>query len=342
MEIYKFDIEDFKNLESLLQISTEISKIYDKLCTLEINNQKDSKEYQELLKKLAELIEKEKQEYQKRNFTHEECIKYLKLFESKSTIPGMDNRVITSIKHQDNRISRRIMNNLLSILDQNKGFHQMVINGKIANDISNTISGITREDLLKSMENSTKIQEAIDNDVHSMFLSILEEAISYKSNANYRAELIKAKYCILFTHKNMESMFIDKNFDIPNEIYTSSKMLNQLLNQPEISYNLIKYMKLKSMAKFDINGLLNLYDYEYQKPNNFFNSIITECHIRALLSLMENDNVNDFNQEIIDVLNSPKYLSKHINDRISESIIINCFKYLKKDREKIRTLAAKA
>lgn len=342
MEVFKFDISDFEKLETLLEISTEISNVYDKLCELEINNQKDSNEYTILLNKLKKLIDKETQEYQKRNFTHEDCIKYLKLFESKINISAMDSRITNTLIHKDNRIIRRIMNNLLNILDRSKGFHQKVLEVGMSSPISSMMENITKEELLKGIENGAKVQTAIDNDIHSMFLSILEEAISYKSNTNYKNELIKAKYCILFAHKNMESMFIEMNFNIPDNIYTSSKIINQLLNQTEISYKLIKHMKLKSMAKHDINFLLNFNDAEYDNRKFFFDSIITSCHIRAILSLMEENDVNDFNQEIHDVLDSPKYLSKHLNDRISENIVISYFRYFKKDREKVRTLAAKA
>ena len=51
---------------------------------------------------------------------------------------------------------------------------------------------------------------------------------------------------------------------------------------------------------------------------------------------MEENSVDTFNQEIHDTLESPKYLSKHLNDRISENIIISCFKHFKNDREKVR------
>ena len=341
MAIYKLDIKDFENLESLLQISKEISDIYDKLCKLEIDNKKDSKEYNELLKELSKLIEKENKEYKQRKFTSEDCIKYLKILEAKTTIPGMDNRIVTTLKHSNNKMIRRIMLNLLNTLEKNKDFYQIVLNNGIPKDMPKIIESIPKEELLKGVENSVKIQGTLDNDIHSMFLSILEEAISYKSNTNYRTELIEAKYCILFTHKNMESMFIERNFDIPSEIYISSKMMNQLLNQPEISYDLIKLTKLKSMAKQDINKLLNLFDKQYEEHSIFLNSIITECHIRALLSLMENDDVESLNQEIHNTLNSSKYLSKHINDRISETIVINCFIAFKKDKEKVRTLTDK-
>ena len=57
MKIYGFNIEDFKTLESLLQITTEISNIYDKLCQLEIKDKKDTKEYQNAIEKLNILKE---------------------------------------------------------------------------------------------------------------------------------------------------------------------------------------------------------------------------------------------------------------------------------------------
>ncbi|MBQ2872609.1 MAG: hypothetical protein IJE89_01255 [Bacilli bacterium] len=341
MEVYGFNLDDFKILETLLQISTEISNIYDELCELEIKNQKDSKEYRELLTKLHILIKKENIEYQKKQFTYDDCMKYLRLLESKTSIPGMDNRITTSLKHYENRIIRRIMINILNILDKNKDFHQKVIDNGLANAISNIIENLKTEDLVKSVGNSAQIQTALDNDIHSMFLSILEESISYKNNEKYRNELIQAKYCILYTHKNMESMFIHSSFNIPDEVYTSSKMINQLLNQAEMAYRFIKFMKLKSEARQDINVLLTLNDSEYEKHNIFFSSIIITCHIRALLSLMEDRDVNDFNQEIHDILESPKYLEKHQNDRISESIVINSFKYFKNDKAKARILSTK-
>ena len=301
MEVYQFNLEDFQSLESLLQLSTDISNIYDKLCELEINNQKDSNIYTNLLEKLKKLVEKETKEYRKKNFTHEQCIKYLKLFESKTEIPCTDNRITISLKYNNHKIIRRIMNNLLDILNENKGFHQMVLENGIEKDISKIIEHITQKDIIKEIEKSSKIQSSLENDIHNIFLSILEESITYPSNKNHKNDLIRAKYCAIFTHKKLESLHIENNFNISNNIYTSSQMINELLQEPEISYKLLKHMRLVSMAKYDINVLLNICDKEYEDSKTSVNAILTACHIRALLSLMEQDDVYTLNQEIHDI-----------------------------------------
>lgn len=341
MELLNFNMKELEQLETLLQLSTEISNIYDQLCKLEINNQKDSKEYNQLITKLNKLIEKENNEYNSKNFTQEECIKYLKLLEIQTKIPAMDNKITTSLKYYDKRIVRRIIINLIGILDRNKEFHKKMISENILKSLNNIVGNITENDLVQGINKSAQVQTAINNDIHSIFLSILEESISSKSNKDYRSKLIEAKYCILFSHKNMESLFIGIKFDIPSTIYTSSKMINQTLNQSDIAYNHIKYIILKSLVKKEINILLNFYDSEYNNDNVYFSSIICQCHIRAILSLMEENEVNNLNQEFHNIIEGQHYLSKHLNDRISESIIMSCFKCFKHDKIKIRTLSAK-
>lgn len=342
MEILSYNIEDFEKLETLLQSSTEISSIYDKLCELEINSQKDSKEYEELLTKLSKLIKKEKDEYQKINFSHKDCIKYLKLLEAKTNIHGMDTRITSTLAHYKNRIIKRIMNNLVDVLERNRNFHQEIINKEIVNSFPNIIKNIPTEALIKSVGDSAKIQTAINNDIQNMFLSILEETILSKFNKDYRRELIQAKYCILFTNKNMESLFISRNFDIPDIVYISSKIINQLVNSSEFGYDSIKYITLKSLVKTDINNLLNLNDSDYKNHNVYFNSIICKCHIRAALSLMPNSQVDQFNEEFHEIIENKKYLEKNQNNRISEDLIMSCFKCFNHDKEKVRILSAKS
>jgi len=58
----------------------------------------------------------------------------------------------------------------------------------------------------------------------------------------------------------------------------------------------------------------------------------------SLLSLTDNM-IDDVNFKFHEIIDCPEYLSKNPQNDISENIIKNCFKGIKKDREKQNTIS---
>ena len=72
-----------------------------------------------------------------------------------------------------------------------------------------------KDEFLKTLENNTKVQSTLEADINNMFLSILEETIKKRENQKYREELIKAKYCLATSDKELEVLLLESKFNIP-------------------------------------------------------------------------------------------------------------------------------
>ena len=231
---------------------------------------------------------------------------------------------------------------LTNLAETNPNFQKQIIPDEILNTIANLSPGIKKANLLTSLNHSQNINQSLSIDINSIFLSILEDAISYKFNKNIRNKLIEAKYCIIFAHKNLESIMIGYNFNMPPNVYICSKMINEVLKEESASYNIMKFFELKSQAGKEVNYLLAIKDTEYENPETNINSVISQCYLRALLSLMSGEDVDRFNEEFHNEIESEKYLQVHATDRISENAIISCFKLFKQDKGRVRTLSTKS
>ena len=212
MNSRQFNKEELIQLESLLQSATNISKIYDKLCELEIKNQKDTQEYKELITKLNQAIKEEDKKYQDYISNYHQCIKYATFLASKTNAHIFEDTVLTTIRNYDKRAVRRIILKLTNLAETNPNFQKKIIPDAIQNALINICPGITKNDLLAELNHNQRINQSLSMDINSMFLSILEDVILYKANNTIKNKLIEAKYGIIFSHKNLENMMIEYNY----------------------------------------------------------------------------------------------------------------------------------
>ena len=56
---------------------------------------------------------------------------------------------------------------------------------------------------------------------------------------------------------------------------------------------------------------------------------------------MSEDVVKRFEHEFIRQIEKPEYLRTHLNDRISENIVLSCFKSCQYDKKRTRILSTK-
>lgn len=338
MNLTNFTIEELSQLEKLLQVSNNVGIIIDKLCILELNNQKDSILYNQTILEFTRLVNIENETYQNANLDYQQCYKFARLLSAQINTEMFDTKPTNSFKNQNNKTIKRVINILISIMQQDKNFNQSIITDEFIETLSKLTNYITKNDLIQGLEHNIKIQSSLDTDINSIFISILEELITQRIYQQYKKELIKAKYCFATSNKELEILLIENKFSIPNIIYINSKIINELLKEEELSYNIIRYTELKIRAQIEINKLLNIKDNEYNNPEKYIHTIISSCYLRALFSLMTSDEINDFNEEFHEQLDK----LEDINNEISEKIIINCFKSFNKDKKRIRILSTKS
>ena len=338
MERLDFTLEELHQLETLLECSSKISNIIDSLYILDITEQKESSQYEIKLQELKQAIDNENKTYQTANLSYQQCLKYSKLLSSQTNIPIFDDKAPTSIKHYRHRIFKRVINILMTLVQNNSSFHQNIISNSLLIDSNTDNTNTIQNSFTKGLSNSFKVQLSLNDDINSMFLSILE---SYIPQSEYQQELIKVKYTLATTHKSLEQLILENKFNIPNTIYLGAQLMNELFQESQLSYEIIRFAELKTKTKIEINKIIEITDKEYLKDSIKIDSIISNCYIRALLSLMKDEDIENLEQEFKTKTQQPEYLYKHINDQISENMILSCFQSSKYDKKRTRVLTTK-
>lgn len=341
MDKLNFSKEELAKIEEFLKAATRINEIYNKLYHLEINGKKDSEEYNKLLKMLKEAINIENNIYINDNLTLQKCIKMIELLASAPNSTKISNINCIIEQNDSDIIVRRVINILTNKTLTNKNYAQNLIPKEMFEQLKNLGIPIESKQAYKNLNNDTKVQVAINNDITIVFLSILEDTITFKKYETYRNKLLKAKYDTVFTLKDIEEQIIENKFTIPTTVYINSRFINDLLQSEPQVYNMIKSIEVQTKASMHIIRLLNITDEDYKIENNNIASIIRQCYIRSLLTFMNDDEVYDLNDKFHELVESQNYLETHPYDRISETAIINCFKSLKQDRTKTRILSFK-
>lgn len=336
MNLNNFTKEELTIIESFIKSSHNIKNIYEKLEQLDINNLKNSQEYIYLINKLKEEINIENNKYKNANLTTEQKTKIIELLANNPNSSRKDN-IDTIINQQDNDlITRRVFNILINQTITNIDYTKNNIPTELLEFIKDYNLSINDNKINKEINNYTQIQLAISNDINLVFLSILQDNLNLWKYSQYKNNLLKSFYSALFINKNIEEQLINNNFNIDNNVYISSKLINDLLKSNSTIYNIISSILVEPQLDSHISNLLKIKDTEYNYPSINIYSILTECYIRSLLTFLTNERVqylkNQFHYSII----NPTY-SK--NNRNSQEIIINCFKNIKQDKSKKRIIS---
>lgn len=331
MNLSDFSKEQLIIIEKLLEISNIINELYEQLYYLEITNKKNTTEYNKTLEKLKEKINIENIIYQNTNLTTKQKFKIIELLSKNSKT---DN--ITSIINQNeyHKSTRRIINALINqtITNINHKESSIELLKKIGININDTKTST-------EINNYSKIELAINNDIILVFITLLKENSSLFKYSHYQKELTKALYSTIFINKNIEKYIIDNNFNIDNNIYISSPLINDLLKTNSKTYNKILNIIVENQIRTHIINHLEIKDTDYNDNKKNISSIIRECYIRTLLTFITEKKLNQLNTEFNNLIQNSTYKIQFHNNRISENTILNCFKNVKYDKAKKRIIS---
>jgi len=336
MNLNNFTKEELTIIESFIKSSHNIKNIYEKLEQLDINNLKNSQEYIYLINKLKQEINVENNKYKNANLTTEQKTKIIELLASNPNSSRKDN-IDTIINQQDNDlITRRVFNILINQTVTNIDYTKNNIPTELLEFINAYNIPINDNKINKEINNYTQIQLAISNDINLVFLSILQDNLNLWKYSQYKNNLLKSFYSTIFINKNIEEQLINNNFNIDNNVYISSKLINDLLKSNSTIYNIISSILVEPQLDSHISNLLKIKDTEYNYPSINIYSILTECYIRSLLTFLTNERVQYLKKKFHYLTVNPTY-SK--DNRNSQEIIINCFKNIKQDKSKKRIIS---
>ena len=111
MENYTLNTNDFELINKLIKLTSSIDTLYKKMYELEINDKKQTEEYQKTLDSLSGYLDLEKRLYNNSNLDFSKCIAIVKFIINKK-MPDEILNDVESIMQQDynNRILRRMLN----------------------------------------------------------------------------------------------------------------------------------------------------------------------------------------------------------------------------------------
>ena len=332
----KLDHKDFKQINNLIEITNSLDVLYQKLADLEINGQKDTDAYQNLLEYLKVAVEVEKQAYEDCNLASSKGIAWVRyLLNNRLSSPFEGNIESILSQNYDDRVIKRIINILI---------HKVFANPETIKDI---YPGIMLE-ILEELENDCYdnyvpldicdnylIHDALYNDVLSCFLAFLNEFIENPRFSTYRSDLINTKYNVAFSNQNIESDMLFSGFADSKDLYVNSQVVAQMADidfYTDLANSYGEITCLKQIAK-----IIDLSDADYQKKANGNVSILLRiCLMQAALVLIDASALEEFDDNFHKFLENTKYVSEYT---MSKHIILSIFEKSQKDKEKVRTFS---
>lgn len=309
-------------MEELLKIEDSISSLYQKMYKLELEHKKETLEYQTLLDYLAIALEVEERKYNDLFTDGNEILDFVISFDSKKGI-GLEEIIQDKT---DNKVLIRIYNTLTdSVITNNKSVRKILFE-----DTKEKYAKL-EEMLIKLFTTEMQFQLALNKDGYMLFLALLEIYLNNPDYAEYREDLLKVKYNIIFLNKNIEHSFLDNDFTMPKPDL-SSKLYANLVGISSENYEAIKNNIYSEIAAYQLALMLfnEKENYEDKKEN-----ILRSIWLRSLFLTLDNEVIDILNESVHDLIESDEYIN---NDTIrkNEDEVISCFKKIKLDRQKVK------
>lgn len=342
MEIYSITNKDIEFINILIELDTSIESIYEKLYCLEIKGKKNTKEYQELLNLLKEDIFMEKYIYDNEKLTYTRCkslIKYIMFYKLPDDFLTDEESIsLQSTQIYDNKVLRRILKNLRIKLF----FDINCAKNIVPKELINSLKEVDEEAeflAFDGIHSGIEITKAIEKDLYNSYLYFLNTFININRETAIEKDLIHSKYYLSFINSLIEDDMLSSNFDISDKLYIGSRLIADLNDINLNTYTELRNSQGKSSSITQLSQLIDIHDFEYCSNLGIVNSILCQCMLRASLLLMDDEAIMDVNSDLHDFLESDEYLENHSSDHISQDIVIDCFKKVKKDRNVTNTLS---
>ena len=309
MENYKWDVSDFKLTKSMVRISNVIANIYKKLCDLESSDKKDTEEYVLLINHLKIVREIEDDLY--KDLDYYKCVSFEDFFINDQLPYNIlsDSDSIIRQNYENNSI-RRVLNILShKILTNYDNIYDIIPRDLclFLNDI-----GYTNDMIVDSIDNNVRLKELFNVDVYSGFIAFVQQFIDIDKEDVFKKGLIETKYNTTFINKSIETLMINKSFNISDITITNSNL-----------YNNLKYNYGLNEIFYQMMEITDLTDDEYGDYKNKFTSILRLCFLKSYLVQMSDDTISEINSAFTEYIESDEYLSCHFTDSIGEQLVIS-------------------
>lgn len=336
MTNYKLVEQDYEWLDKIIQTTTSIQTLYQKLFLLEVMGRKDTIEYTKLLDYLNIALEVEEQTY---------CSAYLDNNKSQALIQYiLDNKVPDGFKNDfesilmldySNIVLRRVLNNL----NYNIAFDYERIKKSLSKDLINSMRklGIPnfQEVIFQAVYSGAELKRAFEKDILVGFLVFLDECVHKLDYQSFKKDLLFVKYNMSFVYKFLENDMVNNKFVVPDVFTFSSTLVRDVTRTDDDFYGSLKDDYGAKASIKQISALLQVSDADYDNGNEMITAILRECMLRSSFLFMSDEALLNLNEEFHDFVESREYLQEYPNNQISEDKIIKCFRSIKRDRNKL-------
>ena len=321
-------------LNTLINTSNSIKKIYYKLYELEINDKKDTEEYKLWIEILKDAIAYEN-----------------KLYNDKRLTQKTSQRMVENLYTQ--LLENRVVNELESLVTHNYEFlaTQRVylrLKDKAEDTINESMNMFDTTAFVSSDEDINDFLEIIlrnfsDNslvkplniDVFNSYLCCLNDSINNVSLKKYKNDFIKNKYCVAFLNASIEYNMIASNFLLSDNYQTYSRFFADMIDVDLKDFRVIKNKYAGLIFNCQMHEVLRIANRDYDNSKKAIESILRQCIIRALLLQMTDEVILDYNLCFFCLLQSNEYKDMRVSpNAISEEAILSCFEQVEKDKNK--------
>ena len=339
MATYYFNNDDIEQLELLTKVTNGTYRLYKRLSELEINEEKDSDEYKRLLGYLNMAIDIEQNKYKAFDFYYNKAIAWNNYI-YKHQLPGDFTPDMDSITDCDYEylVQRRILSNLFDIVLSNCD--------KTKEALSSNIQDFMKDAGLKDLTVTDNIfygywaiKKELTVDLYKACLFMLKNYIDEPVYSNLKEALILTKYQIAFLSPRMEKALINDNFNLPHDLYFNSKFISDCFKQDEKFYQSLRDNYGINTCFKQISKLVEISDLDYNNPTMLSHVILLQCFLRASFLFMDEDSIEDTNSSFHNFIKDSQYLDRHAIDKISVSLINDCYNKVKEDKSKVRILS---
>ena len=273
-----------ENIKTLLAITESINETYAKLKELEINNKKDSKEYQSLIASLKSSIELEKSIYDR--------------FPKDLDILSKIDYKISGI--EEFWINYNLQDNFNAIIDKNnlinRRIHLNLFNRMLAIKDADFIIRVSNEDVLKNQnsQNILVINVTIIRDFINTVLTILNSYLIDSKYDKIKDLLLNIKYGLSFIYEEIENDFLENNFNINNDLYWESNAIADYYQLDREKLRAIQRGAVYNLYQEKIDDIIQISLDNNSSKQEIFTYTISEILVRASLLLFGEETVNFF------------------------------------------------
>lgn len=317
--------EEKKLVDTLVDVTTSLYKLYQKLANLEIAGKKDSKEYKETLEYIKLATETEEKIYSKLDFEYEKIIAILKYCLSTYKNANFMDDIEPLITNKNALCVQRRIANILT--------YKSLIIDSINNP--DEYSDPYEESLmssLKSRYNRYKLYRLIDLDFNSLFIHYIDDLLKQSSYARFIPRFINMKYNVLFCDKYMMEQQPTLDFTPSSKLYIYTEAFANKHGINNEVYKKIKNSYNQQKLVIQIENLLSTKDYEFNERITA-ESLIRAAVIKAIYLCRSEDVVTSFYASLLhNIRNNEDFFS---DTYAAQNLLETCYYDTTKDRKEL-------